>query len=248
MHCARILATAALLLAICVPATAEYRQIEVKNGGTITGKVLLTGEAPVLPPQPVYKQKEYCGTTVPDERLIVGKGGALQNAVVYLDGVSEGKPIDQSKPVVLNNHKCAFVPHVLSASLGQTLEIHNTDPFLHDAHARIGTRTLFNRGIPQGRTVQEKLTDAGLIHINCNVRHTWMHCYLYVGDNPYHAVTGPDGSFTMKDVPPGHYTVKVWHEMLGGEDRQVDVQTGKTSTVTFDLAPEVNQKRPPGEE
>jgi plastocyanin len=248
MHCARIVATAGLVLATRGPATAEYRQVEVKDGGTITGKVVLSGKAPVLPPQPVYKKKEYCGTTVLDERLVVGKGGTVQNAVVYLDGVSEGKRIDDSKPVVLNNYKCAFVPHVLSASLGQTLEIHNSDPFVHDAHARIGTRTLFNRGIPRGRTVREKLTEPGLIHINCNVRHTWMHCYLYVGDNPYHAVTGPNGSFTLQDVPPGHYTLKVWHEMLGGEDRQVDVHSGETTTVTFELVPEVTNKRPPGEE
>ena len=212
---------------------ADYSEVPVADGGTISGTVLVAGDVPALPPQPVFKQLEFCGT-IPDQRLVVGPGGALANAVVYLVGVRAGKALPHN-PVVLDNTKCAFVPHVCSATVGQTLEIHNTDPFLHDAHARLGTRTLYNVGILPDHTTSQPLTDAGLVHINCNVRHTWMHAYVFVADDPYHAVTGADGRFVIDQIPPGIYTLRVWHELLGSVDRSVTVEGGKTATVTLAL-------------
>ncbi len=232
-----------LLVGVCScvwanAARAEYLEKPVENGGTISGAVLVAGEVPVLPPQPVFKQHEVCGNTVPDERLIVGKGGGLSNAVVYLADVIGGKPVPRDQPVPLDNVKCAFVPHVRSATVGQTLEIRNNDPFLHDAHALLGTRTLFNVGILPKHTARQLLSDAGLVHINCNVRHTWMHAYVFVANDPYHAVTGGDGQFVIDQVPPGTYTLRVWHELLGSTERPVTVVGGQTATVNFALAAE----------
>ena len=78
--------------------------------------------------------------------------------------------------------------------------------------------------------MREPLDDVGLVHINCNVRHTWMHAYVYVADNPYHGVTGADGRLVLEDVPVGRYTLSVWHEMLGSVDREVSVSSGQTSS------------------
>jgi hypothetical protein len=183
-----------------------------------------------LPPQPVFKQRESCGTEVADERLVVGENGALQSAIVYLTDIKSGKAARLDQPVKLDNRKCAFVPHVASATVGQTLEIHNSDPFLHDAHALLGPRTLFNVAILPSRTVRQPLMDEGLIHINCNVRHTWMHAYLYVSENPYHTVSDASGRFDLDTVPPGTWTLRVWHEMLGSQERHVKVLSGETST------------------
>ena len=140
------------------------------------------------------------------------------------------------------HRKCAFVPHVLAASAGQTLEIHNADPFLHDAHALFGPRTLFNLGILKERTVRRALTDTGVTHVNCNLRHTWMHAYLFVTDGPYHAVTDAHGRYAIDDVPPGTYTLAVWHELLGDREREVTVAAEHELLVDFELqavAPDV---------
>ena len=204
---------------------AAYDEVEVANPGRIEVVVHVGGAVPKLPPQEVFKHQEYCGKSVADERLLVGKDGALQNAIVHLGGVKAGKAIDRARDVALDNRHCAFVPHVLTATVGQTLAIHNSDPFLHDAHAWLGTRTLFNRGIVKDRTVREPLADVGLVHINCNIRHTWMHAFLYVSDNPYHGVTGTDGRLVLEDVPPGRYVLSVWHEMLGSVEREVSVSS-----------------------
>jgi hypothetical protein len=216
-------------------AIAAYREIPVQNGGSITGRVRVAGEVPALPPQPVFKQQETCGATVPDERLVTGANGALRYAAVSLTDISAGKAVPRDRAVVLDNVKCAFVPHVAAASVGQMLNIHNSDPFLHDAHALLGERTLFNVAVPKGMTVRKPLAYAGLIHINCNVRHTWMHAYLLVADHPYVTVTDAAGQFVLDGVPPGTYTLRVWHELLGSSERQVTVEAGKPTTVDIDL-------------
>jgi hypothetical protein len=213
---------------------AEYREEPVPDGGTVSGTVTITGEVELPPPQPVYKHLEVCGTTVSDERLVVGPQGALVNAVVDLVDVAAGKPVARA-PVVLDNRKCMFVPHVRDATIGQTLELRNSDPFVHDAHAWLGTRTLFNVGILPNHSKREVLNDAGIVHINCNVRHSWMHAYVFVDNDPYHAVTGADGRFAIEQVPPGTYTLRIWHEQLGSSERRVTVEPGKTATVDVGL-------------
>ncbi|MFQ5665609.1 MAG: carboxypeptidase regulatory-like domain-containing protein [Candidatus Binatia bacterium] len=224
-----------LAAATQVAAQSHYREIQVTNGGTITGHVRVTGQLPALPAQPVFKHQDRCGKTIPDERLVVGKDGALRNAVVYLENVAAGKAIPRQRPVKLDNVKCAFVPHVLTATAGQMIQIHNSDPFLHDADARLGARTLFNVAVPKGRTVHRPLAYPGLVDINCNVRHTWMHAYLFIGENPYHTVTDAQGRFRLEQVPPGTYTLNVWHELLGSTERDVTVESGKTANVDVTL-------------
>ena len=216
-------------------ATAAYREVAVADGGRIVGTVRIVGVVAPPPPQPVFKEREFCGETVPDDRLVVDAAGHLAGVVVHLDGIEAGKPVPRSEPVRLDNRRCAFVPHVVAASVGQTLEMRNEDPFLHDAHAFLGAQTLFNLAIPKGRTVRHVLDRAGIAHVNCNVRHTWMHAYLIVTDDPYHAVTDGGGRFTLDDVPPGTYTVVAWHEMLGTVERRVTVAPGETATLDIEL-------------
>ncbi|HXJ36361.1 MAG TPA: carboxypeptidase regulatory-like domain-containing protein [Candidatus Eisenbacteria bacterium] len=230
------LGLAAALLGLGAAAVeGAYREIEVTGGAKIAGQVRVTGEVTPLPPQPVFKEHDECGESVPDERLVIDSEHRLANAVVRLVDVGAGKPIARSEPVRLDNRKCTFVPHVVAAAVGQTLDIRNDDPFLHDAHAWLGTRTLFNLAVPKGRTVHSVLADPGIVHVNCNVRHTWMHAYLFVAENPYVAVTDASGGFTLGDVPPGTYKIAVWHELLGSQEREVTVAPGQAVTVDFAL-------------
>jgi plastocyanin len=233
------IASACILMAAALAsgtsAGAAYRETAVTDGGRIVGTVRVAGPVTPLPPQPVFKEKPFCGDTVADERLVVDADGHVAGAVAHLRDVEAGKPVARAEPVRLDNRKCAFVPHVVAASVGETLEMHNEDPFLHDAHAWLGTDTLFNLAIPKGRTVRHVLDRPGIVHVNCNVRHTWMHAYLFVTENPYRVVTDARGRFVLDDVPPGVHTITVWHELLGSRERQVTVAPGETATVDVEL-------------
>lgn len=231
------LTIAAILASASARGFANDREHPREPTGQVNGKVRLTGKPPVLPDNPVYKHKGQCGFEIPDERLIVGGDGALANVLVHVADIPSGRPIETGKHVVLDNRRCIFVPHVLSVSRGQTLSIRNSDPFLHDAHAWLGARTLFNVGLPVGKTVNKVLDEPGLIQINCNVRHTWMRAYVFVAENPYHTVTGADGRFVIDGLPPGTYTLRFWHELLGSTDRRVSLPASGTATIDVDFQP-----------
>jgi plastocyanin len=230
-----VLLTIGWLIALPGLAVATDPPGEAKGLGSIAGQVRLVGEIPTLPPQPVYTHMDTCGSTVTDERLVVNDRRELANVVVYVADAPPGIVASEA-PVTMDNVKCRFVPHVVAATVGQTLAIHNSDPFLHDAHAWLGTKTLFNRALIKGATIRETLAEPGLIHINCNVRHTWMQAYVFVGRDPYHAVTDQEGRFRIDRIPPGTYTVTMWQELVGTQDHKVTVPPGQTTVLDGEFA------------
>jgi hypothetical protein len=181
----------------------------------------------------VYKNRDVCGDHVPDESLQVGSTGQVKNVAVVLDGILAGKA---AAPTLarLDNRNCAFVPRVQTLTLGQTLELRNSDPILHDAHARLNfAETLFNLGLPVWRRVQSKLSHPGLVVVDCNVLHTWMRAYIMVTEHPYATVTDAAGRFTLDQVPAGQYTLRLWHERLGRLEAAVSVAAGKETWMTL---------------
>jgi len=71
-----------------------------------------------------------------------------------------------------------------------------------------------------------------MIPVKCNV-HAWMHAWIGVVDHPYYAVTGPDGAFALPNVPPGDYTVAVWHEKLGEQKQPVHLDASGKTAISF---------------
>jgi hypothetical protein len=215
--------------------------------GTVTGTVRLAGTPPARPPLTVYKHREVCGDAVPDDRLVVGPGGGLRYAVVTLAGVRGGRKPERDLTIVLDNRACRFEPHVQTAEVGQWLELRNSDAVLHNADARLGTETLFNVALTPGRHVRKPLARAGLVAITCDVRHTWMSAFIDVADHPYHTVTDAYGAYEVRDVPPGTYTLRVWHEELGTREQPVTVEAGAAATadVTYP-ARDGSLRRPSG--
>lgn len=220
---------------LCACAAWAYEPIQVKDGGKIAGVVKAAGASPRQPPHPVFKNKEVCGNQVENESLILGPAGGLRDAVVTLVDVKRGRAVELETANELDNRKCRFAPHVQAASVGQWLELKNTDSILHNDDARLGSRTLFNVGLWPGRHLRKPMAYAGVVRINCDV-HPWMSAYVVVTEHPYHAVTDLYGDYEIEGVPPGDYTLRAWHERLGTLDKQVRVQAGKTThaDLTFD--------------
>jgi len=168
---------------------------------------------------------------VVDDRLVVGPDGGVRYAVVTVEGVKGGALPERDVTHVLDNRGCRFQPHVQVAEVGQWLEIRNSDPILHNADARLGADTLFNLALPPGRRVRRPLARPGRIALTCDVRHTWMSAFVVVADHPYHSVTDAYGAYEIRDLPPGRYTLRVWHEELGALEQEIDIEAGKSTTA-----------------
>ena len=202
----------------------------ISTKGQLTGTVLLSGKYDRPPPLKVVKSRSFCGLTVPNETLLVDPWGGVRNAVVTMSPLDRAVTAEPAR-IVLDNKHCAFTPHVQVAKVGSELLLKNSDPILHTVHARLGTNTLFNVGLPRWRQVVKVLDRLGVVKIDCDVLHTWMSAAIVVVATPYFAVTGENGSFTIDSVPAGSYEVEIWHEGLGTKRARITVQESTTSWI-----------------
>jgi plastocyanin len=208
--------------------------------GTIVGHVRYMGPTPVLPVIRMGADprcnKLYVGKRPTAPTFVVGADGAFANVLVNLDGSFPNTPLPTA-PVVLNQKDCMYAPRVLGARIGQTLQVTNEDPTDHNVHSLSKAGNDFNRTqLVNGKPFDVALKATELLRITCD-NHTWMTAYVGIMDNPYYAVSGTDGAFTIANVPAGKQSVKAWHEVMGMQTQMIDVQAGKTTTVDFTFAP-----------
>ena len=210
----------------------EYR-FDVSKGkdtGSVVGTVWLGGGYERPARLKVFKNRDFCGPSVANESLLVNSDGGVQNTVIVLQPTDRQARI-QPASIVLDNRNCAFTPHVQVAPLGSELRLKNSDPILHTVHARLGTETLFNVGLPRWRQVTKSLTRSGVIRINCDVLHTWMSAAIVVTQSPYYAVTDRRGRFVIEQLPAGEYEMETWHEKLGTKNQRILVFESVQSSV-----------------
>jgi len=141
------------------------------------------------------------------------------------------KPPDQSPE--MDQKGMLFIPHVLPVVKGTTVKFLNSDPYAHNVFSPEGK---YNLGTwPTGETRDYKFTKAGVYTQLCRV-HPEMEAFIVVLETPYFTVTDKAGQFTIKDVPPGKYTLAAWSEKRKGAEQAVTVESGKTATVDITLS------------
>lgn len=221
------------------PAATAAPAFDPATAGVLTGTVTLDGEAPEMTAIQMAADPNCArlhSSEVVNEFVVVGEGGTLANAFVYIKGGLEGDFPPPSEPVVLDQIGCVYTPHVMGIRVGQTLTVRNSDETLHNIHAMPSNNKEFNIGQPiQGLETKKVFDNVEImVPFKCDV-HKWMNSYAGVLDHPYFAVTGVDGAFSIPDVPPGDYVVEVWHERLGTQEMNVTVGEKETvdASVTF---------------
>ena len=220
-----------LILFTFVPPIHAYREITVKDGGSIRGQVVFDGQAPQPATLPVHKNRAVCGESMPDESLLLDAQGGLKNVVVILDGIHAGKG-NPALPALLDNKNCAFVPRVQTIAVGQTLALRNSDFILHNVHARRNSyETIFNLGLPYWSEKTYRFTRPGHVLVDCDVLHTWMQAHIIITDHPYTAVTDAAGRFDISHIPAGQYGLRLWHERLGEQTQPVSVRIAQETRV-----------------
>ena len=219
-------------------AGAVARKVDTTTAGTITGSAILVGPAPAnelirMNADPVCV-REGKGPQQ-QETFVVGSAGTLANVFVYVKGGLGNYLYDApTQPATLDQRGCRYTPHVFGVRVGQPIEIINSDPTLHNIHAVPKANQEFNTGQPiQGMKMTHAFTAAEvMVPFKCDV-HGWMNAYVGILQHPYFSVTGTDGKFELKPLPPGTYTVEAWHERLGTMTESVTLGQTETKNVMF---------------
>lgn len=225
----------ATLLAAPVLAATKYEVAKPAQAGAVAGTVTLEGTPP--PPKKflVTKNREVCGTGQKEVPVIALSGKGIDEVVVYFKEVAKGKDWPKGEHV-LDNVKCEFDPHVQAMPIDRELIVANSDPVIHNTHAYYtasekGGLTVINVALPtQGMKAPKKMTRAGMHRVDCDA-HNWMRAWVFVGDNPYYAVTAKGGKYQIDGIPPGKYAVVFWQEALGEQTKEVTIEPGKTATL-----------------
>lgn len=226
-------------------AAAAYEVTPVTEGGSVAGRVTFKGTPPANRRILITKDFELCGKgerEIPE--VVLSEKGGLQETVVYIDKIQKGKAWGNPEggEYLLNQKGCRFIPYLQIVPKNQTLIIQNSDPVLHNIHVRelIGRarRTLFNFGQPkQGQRVPKEISPirSSEIKTECEA-HDFMHGWMFAAESPYYSVTKADGSFKIDQVPPGSYSVKAWHPVLGTKTGQITVSPKGEAQVNFEFS------------
>jgi hypothetical protein len=224
-----------------------YEEVTVTSGGTLRGRASLSGTPP---PSRIFHMVfspniNFC-TRISDgkgnrllKEFVVAKDGGFQNVVVAVVGVEKGKRFDYTPQISIEN--CRVGPFVTPVRNRHPFRIVNKDPVVHDIQAYTIKDPyafgMFNKPMLPETTVSKTVVlrkDHYLFKTQCGV-HDFMQSWGMAVGNPYFAVTGPDGGFTITDLPPGTYDVVAWHPHMTIRSKSVTVPADGEAELSFDF-------------
>jgi plastocyanin len=209
------------ILSAAVAVALVASRTSAEEWGTLKGKFIYDGKPAAPAPIDVTKDPEVCGNKglVSEELVVDEKTGAIANVMLWVKGKDFAVHPDYEKTasgtVVLDNKGCRFEPHVQGIRVGQTLQLHNSDPVAHNTNVQ-GRNNQINPLIPAQSSSDQKIDQAEILPalVSCNI-HPWMKGRLIVRPNPYFAVSKKDGTFEIKNLPAGDLEFVVYHERSG---------------------------------
>ncbi len=220
------------------PSAAPAAPIDPATVGSITGKVMLEGPAPKADPIQMGADPTCAKlhpTPAKTEFVVVNADSTLQNVFVYIkEGLGDRKFPLPTEPAHIDQQGCTYHPHVFGMMAGQPLEILNSDATLHNIHAMPKNNPQFNIGQPvKGlKTTKTFEKPEVMVPFKCDV-HKWMNAYVGVLSHPFYSVTREAGSFEIKDLPPGDYTIEAWHEKFGTQTEKVTLGAKESKAIQF---------------
>jgi len=207
------------------------------GNATITGKIVFEGPIPA-PEKFKMSADAFCMKQHPGEvtrqDAEIGPDRGIKDVFVYVKSGISGTYPPPATPAVIDQRGCTYHPHVFGMVAGQSLDILNSDDTLHNIHSLPEKNESFNLGMPvKGMKYTKKFDKPEvMIRIKCDV-HGWMSAYCGVVAHPFFAVTSEDGSYAIKSLPAGTYTIEAWHEKFGTQTQQVTVGATESKPVPF---------------
>ncbi|HAO78466.1 MAG TPA: hypothetical protein DCQ92_05715 [Verrucomicrobia subdivision 3 bacterium] len=219
-----------------------FSALQLAGAADITGVINLKGTAPAEKELSPIKDDPTCSASYPGalpktKFYVVSAGGGLADVIVSLKGISGKSTGASAAPLVLDQKGCLYYPQILAVQTGQKLIVKNSDTCVHNVH------TVPKENAPQNLVQMPGGADLNFtfdkpepfLKFQCDV-HPWMFAWVSVFDHPYFAVSGADGKFTIKDVPPGKYTLEAAHRKLGVQTAEIEIKdTGAAQNFTFEI-------------
>ncbi len=215
--------------------------VDPATAGRVSGEVVFEGAPPAATPIEMKGNPECSllhAVEVPGEDVLVS-GGKLQNVFIYVKQGLEAYVFPaSSEPVVIDQKGCLYLPHVSGALVNQPITLLNSDPTLHNIHAYSEASGGWNVGLPfQGMKIERKFSAPEImVKLKCDV-HPWMSAYMGIVAHPYFAVTGLEGMFSLKGLPPGSYVIEAWHERFGTRSQSVELAAQEDKQISFSFSP-----------
>ena len=211
------------------------------NGGTVTGKVAFTGDKPKMATLDMSANpacdRAHKGSPAKSEEVVVNDNGTLKYVFVWVkSGLPDKNWAIPTTAITLDQNGCQYKPHMIGVMAGQNIDVKNSDPTNHNIHPQPTVNQEWNESQAPGSEDKMKTfaRQEVLIPVKCNV-HPWMRSYIGVVSHPFFAVTGDDGTYTIKGLPPGTYTIEIVHEKYGKQEQQVTVGAKESKTLDFSI-------------
>jgi plastocyanin len=214
------------------------KTVDASTAGSVSGKVTLTGkptpEKAINMSAEPYCQKAHSSPVVPPTVVADDKGNLGDVVIFVKDGLGDYVFDTPKDSVPLEQKGCMYDPHVVALMVGQTFEVKNDDQTTHNIHPMPKDNREWNKSQAPGTSpIDESFARPEIaIPVKCNV-HPWMKSYIFVFKNPYYAITSKDGTFQLKNLPPGTYTIEAWQEKYGTQDQTVIIGPKDSKTVDF---------------
>lgn len=220
---------------------AAGKKVDAATAGSVSGRVVFEGKAPEPEVLRIANDPaciQVLGSGMKSDAVLVSADGAIQNAFVYIKDTLADYTFDvPTTAVVLDQKGCRYEPRVFGVRVGQAIDILNSDATLHNVHALPMINSEFNKAQPvqNSRMSQTFTAPEVMVRFKCDV-HSWMSAYGGVMSHPFFAVTGADGTFSLKGLPPGEYELAVWHEKFGTKSQKISIGASQALTSTFTLS------------
>jgi plastocyanin len=201
--------------------------------GTIKGVVSFTGTPIEMKVPKKRKEADLCKDKEIKYNAVVVNDGKLQDVFVAIaDGQLEGEYSVETTAQV-DQKDCMYAPRIQGVMPEQMIQIKNSDATTHNVNASLGSEVQFNKAQPKGSpNLDQSFDEPGIYRMKCDV-HPWMRSFVIASDNPFHAVSGADGSFSIGKVPDGKYKVIAWHSQYGPKEMTIEVKDGAAAEANF---------------